>query len=246
MAPIDTLILSASVLARSAVDAEAGAKALLLRGEDGLAWASATAWVDATASSGTTGRSTPRPASRWRHERRVAHHQGFWVAAFAASAATIWGRGEREVRDEVKAKPLTWPRVSGDRRSPSHMVHVGGCPSTTPDSAGPRSSSRALRRRPLAITAGIGALYGLLLVSTSFYSSAGWARRPGEPSIASFGVFVTSLLHGVWAGTDTSSPLMIGLYLRSAIVVFSLVALRIVAETSRTSPAKEVRGSLLP
>ncbi|MET0695875.1 MAG: FAD:protein FMN transferase [Acidimicrobiia bacterium] len=47
MAPIDTAILSASVLARSALDAEAGAKAVLLRGEDGLAWASETSWVDA-------------------------------------------------------------------------------------------------------------------------------------------------------------------------------------------------------
>ena len=47
MAPIDTPILSASVLAPSALDAEAGAKAVLLRGEDGLAWASETAWVDA-------------------------------------------------------------------------------------------------------------------------------------------------------------------------------------------------------
>ena len=47
MAPIDTPILSASVLARSALDAEAGAKAVLLRGEDGLAWAAETAWVDA-------------------------------------------------------------------------------------------------------------------------------------------------------------------------------------------------------
>ena len=47
MAPIGTPILSASVLARSAIDAEAGAKAVLLRGEDGLAWASETSWVDA-------------------------------------------------------------------------------------------------------------------------------------------------------------------------------------------------------
>ena len=85
----------------------------------------------------------------------------------------------------------------------------------------------------------------MLLVSTSFYFKR-WIGQKAWRSIhfASFGVFVTALVHGVWAGTDTSSPLMIGLYLGSAIVVFSLVALRLVAETSRTSPpAKEPVGA---
>jgi FAD:protein FMN transferase len=47
MAPIDSPILSATVLARSALAAEAGAKAVLFRGDDGLAWAADTDWVDA-------------------------------------------------------------------------------------------------------------------------------------------------------------------------------------------------------
>ena len=47
MAPIETPILSASVLVSSALEAEAGAKTVLLRGEGGLAWAAETAWVDA-------------------------------------------------------------------------------------------------------------------------------------------------------------------------------------------------------
>ena len=45
MSPVDTPILSATVLARSAVEAEAGAKAVLIRGEDGLAWAAETDWI---------------------------------------------------------------------------------------------------------------------------------------------------------------------------------------------------------
>ena len=45
MTPIETPILSATVLARSAVEAEAGAKAVLIRGEDGLAWAAETDWI---------------------------------------------------------------------------------------------------------------------------------------------------------------------------------------------------------
>ena len=99
--------------------------------------------------------------------------------------------------------------------------------------------------RPLAVTAGIGAFYGLVLVSTSFYFKR-WIGQKAWRVIhfASFGVFVTSLLHGVWAGTDTATPLMIGLYLGSAIVVFTLVALRFAGETPpRGAPAKEPMGA---
>ena len=46
MEPVQTPILSATVVARSAVEAEAGAKAVLLHGEDGLAWAAETEWIE--------------------------------------------------------------------------------------------------------------------------------------------------------------------------------------------------------
>jgi thiamine biosynthesis lipoprotein len=46
MDPIQTPILSATVIARSAVDAEIGAKAVLFHGEDGLVWANETEWID--------------------------------------------------------------------------------------------------------------------------------------------------------------------------------------------------------
>jgi thiamine biosynthesis lipoprotein len=45
MAPASTPVLSASVLAATAVEAEAGAKAVLLRGSDGLAWADTQPWI---------------------------------------------------------------------------------------------------------------------------------------------------------------------------------------------------------
>jgi FAD:protein FMN transferase len=47
MTPVESPIVSATVLTRSAVEAEAGAKAVLIRGDDGLAWASETAWIEA-------------------------------------------------------------------------------------------------------------------------------------------------------------------------------------------------------
>ena len=40
------------------------------------------------------------------------------------------------------------------------------------------------------------------------------------------GRFAASLLHGVTAGTDSRTPLMIGLYIGSAVVVAGLMGLR--------------------
>jgi thiamine biosynthesis lipoprotein len=47
MAPVDTPVVSATVLADSAVDAETGAKTVLLLGADGLAWADEQTWISA-------------------------------------------------------------------------------------------------------------------------------------------------------------------------------------------------------
>lgn len=45
--PADSPVISATVVAATAVDAEVGAKAVLLRGEDGLVWASGQPWIRA-------------------------------------------------------------------------------------------------------------------------------------------------------------------------------------------------------
>lgn len=46
MEPVASPVLSATVVARSAVDAEAGAKAALLLGDDALVWAADADWID--------------------------------------------------------------------------------------------------------------------------------------------------------------------------------------------------------
>lgn len=45
MEPVQTPVLSATVVARNAVEAEIGAKAVLIKGADGLAWADHTEWI---------------------------------------------------------------------------------------------------------------------------------------------------------------------------------------------------------
>jgi thiamine biosynthesis lipoprotein len=47
MEPVDSPVISATVLADTAVDAETGAKSVLLLGVDGLAWAAEQSWIDA-------------------------------------------------------------------------------------------------------------------------------------------------------------------------------------------------------
>jgi thiamine biosynthesis lipoprotein ApbE len=45
MRPADSPVVSASVVASTAVEAEAGAKAVLFHGVDGLAWADRQPWI---------------------------------------------------------------------------------------------------------------------------------------------------------------------------------------------------------
>ena len=46
MEPVRSPVLSSTVLASTAVDAEVGAKAVLLQGEEALAWAAAADWIE--------------------------------------------------------------------------------------------------------------------------------------------------------------------------------------------------------
>ena len=248
MAPIETPILSASVLVRSALEAEAAAKTVLLRGEDGLAWAAETAWVDAAvvvwhdgSVYATPGIEVAGMSVEWLIIR------GSGVVAFALlSVATIWGLlvSTKLLGRLVRAKPLTWFHESlGIGALLATLIHVGVLSVhdfldfSWAEILVPGLSDW----RPPAVTAGIGAFYGLVLVSTSFYFKR-WIGQKAWRVIhfASFGVFVTSLAARGLGWDRHRHPLMIGLYLGSAIVVFSLVALRIVGETpARGAPAKE-------
>ena len=55
--------------------------------------------------------------------------------------------------------------------------------------------------------------HGLVLISTSFYVKRWIGQRAWRAiHFGSIGVFAASLVHGIWAGTDSSRPMMIGLY----------------------------------
>ena len=110
--------------------------------------------------------------------------RGSGVVAFALlSAATIWGLlvSTKLLGRLVKAKPLTWFHESlGIGALLATLVHVGVLSVhdfldfSWAEIIVPGLSDW----RPLAITTGIGALYGLLLVSTSFYFKR-WMGQDG-------------------------------------------------------------------
>jgi len=170
--------------------------------------------------------------------------RGSGVAAFALlTAATIWGLlvSSKLLGRLVKAKPLTWFHESlGVGALIATLVHIvllsihDFLDFSWAEILVPGVSDW----KPLAVGMGIAAFYGLVVVAGSFYVKR-WIgqKRWRAVHFASLGVFVSSLVHGISAGTDTSSPLMIGLYLGSAIVVFSLVAHRITGDTAKPERA---------
>jgi len=170
--------------------------------------------------------------------------RGSGVAAFALlTAATIWGLlvSSKLLGRLVKAKPLTWFHESlGVGALIATLVHIvvlsihDFLDFSWAEILVPGVSDW----KPLAVGMGIAAFYGLVVVAGSFYVKR-WIgqKRWRAVHFASLGVFVSSLVHGISAGTDTSSPLMIGLYLGSAIVVFSLAAHRITGDTAKPERA---------
>ncbi len=82
---------------------------------------------------------------------------------------------------------------------------------------------------PLAVAWGIGAFYGMVIVTVSFYVRNHIGQRYWRLlHFASFGVFVGATVHGIAAGTDSGHPLVFALYLTAAGAVVGLTALRVV------------------
>jgi sulfoxide reductase heme-binding subunit YedZ len=160
--------------------------------------------------------------------------RGSGIAAFAAlSAATIWGLlvSSKLLARLVKAKPLTWFHESlGISALLATIVHVGVLSMheylefTLAEILIPGASDW----RRGAVTLGVVSLYGLTIVVGSFYIKKHIGQKTWRLiHFTSLGVFLGSLIHGVSAGTDTRSPMMIGLYLGSAAVVAMLLAARL-------------------
>jgi hypothetical protein len=174
--------------------------------------------------------------------------RGSGIAAFALlSAATIWGLlvSTKLAGSIVKAKPLTWSHESlGIGALVATLVHISVLsvheylPFSWSEILLPGQSNW----KPWAIGLGVLAFYGLAVVSTSFYFRKWIGQRAWRViHLGSFGVFLSALLHGIQSGTDSRSPMMLGLYLGTTVAVFALAAQRLAPE--RNGPAGRHRPS---
>jgi DMSO/TMAO reductase YedYZ heme-binding membrane subunit len=98
--------------------------------------------------------------------------------------------------------------------------------------------------RPLAITAGVVAMYAVVTVVVSSWlrRSIGtrWWRRLHVLAVPAF---TLALAHGVFAGTDTERPWMFALYAASGLVVVFLILVRAFTygyRPPRPAPARAV------
>jgi predicted ferric reductase len=94
--------------------------------------------------------------------------------------------------------------------------------------------------RPQATALGVVAAWSAVVVGLSFYAK----RLIGQKvwrylHYGSFGAFVAATAHGVMAGSDTTHPAVLALYLSSAIAVLVLLVARITLAAER--PASRVR-----
>jgi hypothetical protein len=86
--------------------------------------------------------------------------------------------------------------------------------------------------RPVAVAWGGVAFYGMLILTISFYLRKQIGQRQWRLlHFGAFGVFAGGLVHGVMAGTDTSHPVVLGLYVATAAAIVVLTAMRIAAVT---------------
>lgn len=175
--------------------------------------------------------------------------RGSGIAAFALlTAATAWGLlvSSKLLTRIVKAKPLTWFHESlGIGALLATVIHItvlsvhDYLKFTWAEILLPgRSDWRAL---PVAF--GIMALYGLAIVVISFYVKR-WIGQKTWRAIhfLSLGVFVSSMIHGITAGTDTWTGMMMGVYVGSALVVSALLAYRMSAPTAPKGDTSPVAG----
>lgn len=171
--------------------------------------------------------------------------RGSGIVAFALlSAAVAWGllTSTKLLKTLVKAKPLTWFHESlGIGALIATLVHVfvlsihDFLDFTWGEILLPGLSD--WKRVPIAF--GVASFYGLVVVALSFYVKK-WIGQRAWRSIhyGSFGVFVASLVHGVQAGTDSSHPMMIGMYLGAVVVIMLLLAHRVISSAAGSAAAE--------
>jgi len=98
--------------------------------------------------------------------------------------------------------------------------------------------------RPRATALGVVGAWGMVLVGLSFYlrrfiSQKAWRYL----HFGAFGTYVAATAHGIMAGSDTSRPAVLALYLAGGAAVVVLTAARLALMAERTRPGVTGAGS---
>jgi hypothetical protein len=96
--------------------------------------------------------------------------------------------------------------------------------------------------QPQAVSLGILAFYGLIVITASFYVRAKIGQKRWRLlHFASFGVWVSALAHGIMAGTDTSTVVGITLYSSTATAIVFLTVIRGYLVANPSKPSRNAR-----
>ncbi|MEA1901932.1 MAG: ferric reductase-like transmembrane domain-containing protein [Actinomycetota bacterium] len=173
--------------------------------------------------------------------------RGSGLVAFALLAmATIWGllMSTKMLGKAVKAKPLTYFHESlGLGALLATVVHLvflavddyvefGAAELFVPGMS---------EWEPVAVALGVMSFYALVVVSLSFYVKR-WIGHETWRSIhfLGFGGFLASMLHGVMAGADRAHPAVLGMYITSGLLVFGLMAVRVLSADNKSAAGRRV------
>jgi sulfoxide reductase heme-binding subunit YedZ len=172
--------------------------------------------------------------------------RGSGLVAYALLAAsTIWGLlvSTKLLGRAVKAKPLTWFHESLGLgaliATGVHMVALtmdqyvdfGWADVLVPGVATWNSTAVAL---------GVTGFYGLAIVTLSFYVKGVIGQKAWRTiHFLAFGTFLSTMIHGVMAGTDTANPYVTGMYVGSGVLVIALLAVRVLQQ--RVPASRPVR-----
>ncbi len=171
------------------------------------------------------------------------------IAFLLLAGSTIWGLliSTKVLGRAVKAKGVTWFHESlGIASLVATGIHMYFLFNHDYIDFGYRALfvPGASAWRPLAVAFGVVAFYLMVVISLSFYVKQ-WIGQNAWRTIhmMSFGTFVGAAAHGVLSGTDTSHPVVMGMYIGSSAIVLTLLVIRLAQASAPARLARTPRAA---
>ncbi len=171
-----------------------------------------------------------------------------FIAYLLLAGSTIWGLliSTKVLGRAVKAKPVAWFHESlaiGSLLATG--VHMYFLFNHDFIDFGYRALfvPGASAWEPLAVAMGVVAFYSMFIITASFYVKK-WIGQNAWRAIhmMSFGTFVGAALRGVFSGTDSGHPVVVGTYVATSAIVLMLLVIRI-TQAAVTPPARRTGAS---